>query len=229
MRILLACLVWLSLLNTIHGADAHCRCLPGDACWPSQDKWNQLNTSISNNLLISYPLAQPCHYPHYNEKECAVVHQNWRNGVWHTNQPYGLFQTTFEVLDNETWNCQLNAPWWSPCTLGNLPVYIVNASNTDHVQKAVRFAADHNLRLSIKNTGHDYLGRSTAAGSLSIWTHGLNHIELIDDFVPVNSSLNGTTAVTVQAGVQMDQLYEAVATKNWVVVGGACKTVGVGG
>ncbi|KAM3579745.1 hypothetical protein VKS41_007829 [Umbelopsis sp. WA50703] len=108
-------------------------------------------------------------------------------------------------------------------------LYIVNASSTDHVQKAVRFTADHNLRLSIKNTGHDYLGRSTAAGSLSIWTHGLNHIELIDDFVPVNSAPNGTTAVTVQAGVQMDQLYEAVATKNWVVVGGACKTVGVGG
>ncbi|CAM0139136.1 unnamed protein product [Umbelopsis sp. WA50703] len=161
--------------------------------------------------------------------KCAVVHQNWRNGVWHTNQPYGLFQTTFEVLDNETWSCQLNATQSSPCTLGNLPVYIVNASNTDHVQKAVRFAADHNLRLSIKNTGHDYLGRSTAAGSLSIWTHGLNHIELIDDFVPVNSSLNGTTAVTVQAGVQMAQLYAAVGTKNWVVVGGAANTVGVGG
>lgn len=230
MNLLLACVAWFALLHSILGAPhSRCRCLPGDACWPSLDEWNKLNASIANNLLISFPLAQSCHDPYYNEQVCAFVHQNWQNGVWRTSQPYGLFQTTFEVLNNETWSCQLNATRSSACTLGNLPVYIVNASSTDDIQKAVTFAADHNLRLSIKNTGHDYLGRNTAAGSLSIWTHRLNQIQLFDNFVTNDPSANGSTAVTVQSGVQMAQLYKAVAAKNWVVVGGAANTVGVGG
>lgn len=230
MKISLLVLFVLGTLDVIHGVDYNrCRCLPGDRCWPSSDEWNRLNTSLSSNLLTSKPLAQACHYPNYNQQECADVHLNWFNGLWRTNQPYGLFQTTWEVLNNETWGCPLDSPLWSTCSLGNLPVYIVNASDTKDIQKAVRFAAQHNLRLSIKNTGHDYLGRSTAAGSLSIWVHNLKHIELVDNFIPVNSSLTETRAVTVQAGVQMAQLYEAASTKNWVVVGGACNTVGVGG
>lgn len=47
--------------------------------------------------------------------------------------------------------------------------------------------------------------------------------------MPVNSSSNGTTAVTVQTGVQRPFLYEAVAKKNCVVVGGAANTVAVAG
>lgn len=37
------------------------------------------------------------------------------------------------------------------CTLGNMPSYVVNATSTDDVVAAVKFAAAHNLRLRIKN------------------------------------------------------------------------------
>ena len=37
-------------------------------------------------------------------------------------------------------------------------------------------ARKHNIRLIIKNTGHDYMGRSVAPGSLSLWTHHLKSI-----------------------------------------------------
>jgi FAD/FMN-containing dehydrogenase len=42
-----------------------------------------------------------------------------------------------------------------PCTLGNYVNYAVKVSNARHVAAAVRFANDHNIRLVIRNTGHE--------------------------------------------------------------------------
>ena len=39
------------------------------------------------------------------------------------------------------------------------------------IQATVAFAAANNLRLVVKNTGHDWFSRSTAGGSLLLWTH----------------------------------------------------------
>lgn len=38
--------------------------------------------------------------------------------------------------------------------MGKYPPYVVNATEAAHVQAAVRFATEHNLRLNVKNTGH---------------------------------------------------------------------------
>jgi acetylornithine/succinyldiaminopimelate/putrescine aminotransferase len=48
-----------------------------------------------------------------------------------------------------------------------LQVFVVNATETHHVEAAVKFAKEKNIRLVIKNTGHSYSGRSTGYGSLS--------------------------------------------------------------
>jgi hypothetical protein len=39
------------------------------------------------------------------------------------------------------------------------PDYIYEVKTVSSVQRAVRFVAKHNIRLSIINTGHDFLGR----------------------------------------------------------------------
>lgn len=39
------------------------------------------------------------------------------------------------------------------------PDYRFNANTVEKVQVAVKFAAKHNLRLSILNSGHDFVGR----------------------------------------------------------------------
>jgi FAD/FMN-containing dehydrogenase len=39
------------------------------------------------------------------------------------------------------------------------PVYVVNATTPEHVAMGVNFAAANNIRLIVKATGHDYLGR----------------------------------------------------------------------
>lgn len=45
------------------------------------------------------------------------------------------------------------------CTLGKYPSYVVNATGTKDIAAAVQWAAERNVRLNIKNTGHSHVGR----------------------------------------------------------------------
>lgn len=45
------------------------------------------------------------------------------------------------------------------CDIGNAPVYTVNATKADHVAVGIHFAKENNVRLVVKNTGHDIVGR----------------------------------------------------------------------
>jgi hypothetical protein len=54
---------------------------------------------------------------------------------------------------------------------GGYPVYVVNVTSVAQIQTSVNFAREFNVRLVVKNTGHDFSGKSLGAGALSIWTH----------------------------------------------------------
>lgn len=58
-------------------AKDHCRCFPGDPCWPSIDEWSRFNRTIGGRLVATVPLASPCHAPNYNPKECATLKNEW--------------------------------------------------------------------------------------------------------------------------------------------------------
>lgn len=45
------------------------------------------------------------------------------------------------------------------CDLGSAPVYTINATEPEEVAKGIAFAREHNIRLVIRNTGHDLLGK----------------------------------------------------------------------
>ncbi len=46
-----------------------------------------------------------------------------------------------------------------PCSGQGYPIYVVNATCAEDVKKGVDFARENNVRLVVKGTGHDYLGR----------------------------------------------------------------------
>ncbi|KAF9970941.1 hypothetical protein BGZ73_006192 [Actinomortierella ambigua] len=71
-----------------------------------------------------------------------------------------------------------------PCNQGAVSLYAVNASSVADVQATIRFASQHNIRLIVKNTGHDFLGRSSGAHSLSLWTHYMKDLSMADNFIP---------------------------------------------
>lgn len=103
----------------------------------------------------------------------------------------------------------------------------------EHIQAAVRFAAKHNLRLAIKNSGHCFLGRSTAPESLQISTNKMKSMAFTDRFVPEgaagSTSESFGSAVTIGAGVQLKELYVAATKHNVTVVAGLARTIGAAG
>jgi hypothetical protein len=112
-----------------------------------------------------------------------------------------------------------------PCTLGNYVVYAVEAESAADIVATIKFAKQSNIRFIIRNTGHDYLGRSTGAGALSVWTHKLNSIEFKEW---TDKDYTGSAA-KLGAGVQGFEAMSAALAKKQVVVGGECPTVGIAG
>jgi FAD/FMN-containing dehydrogenase len=109
-------------------------------------------------------------------------------------------------------------------------VYAVAVTTPEQIQKTVDFGRVKNLRLVIKNSGHDYLGRSAGRGALEIWTHNMKRIVFSSNFVPEKcQSRKGEEAVTIGAGVQFQELYGAAASKGKALVIGYARTVGAAG
>jgi FAD/FMN-containing dehydrogenase len=112
-----------------------------------------------------------------------------------------------------------------PCTLGNYVSYSVKASQNSDVVAALAFAKANNVRVVVRNTGHDFLGRSTGAGALAIWTQDLKKIS----FGTWSDKYYTGPSATVGAGVIGYEILEAANAQGMTVVSGECATVGLAG
>ena len=54
-------------------------------------------------------------------------------------------------------SCDAFTPLSKPCTLGNMVSFAVNATGPSDFAAAIRFSQEHNVRLVIRNTGHEYV------------------------------------------------------------------------
>ncbi|CAI4213046.1 unnamed protein product [Parascedosporium putredinis] len=125
---------------------------------------------------------------------------------------------TWEAL-NETISGRLIAtvPVGSTCELGKYVSYSINVEGPDDVVAGIEFAKENDVRLVIKNTGHDYLGKSTGKGGLALWTHNLKDIEVIEAY---ESDYYTGPALKLGAGVQGWEAYTAASDRGYMVVGG---------
>lgn len=235
------------------GAAPSCKAVPGGEGWPSPEQWAALNQSVDGRLLQPTPPGAICHPGHaaYNAAACPATQAAWFTEPLHANDPVSSMWNNW---NNDT--C-LPDPALT-CSSAGYPVYVVNASTAQHVKAGVDFgqlrsachiltpgtasastsanssratARRHNIRLIVKNSGHDYLGRSSAPNSLSIWVHHMKGIMMHpDSFRPVgcNVTVPGH-AITAAAGTQMLEAYRATAPHNRTVVGGNGRTVALGG
>ncbi|KAI1758207.1 FAD-binding domain-containing protein [Xylaria castorea] len=118
----------------------------------------------------------------------------------------------------------------SECTLGNMPSYVVYATSTAQIVKAIEFAAEHNLRLRIKNSGHDYTGRSSGVGSLAIWARHLISTDAVSAFIAEGcDNAEGHDVVVAGSGVNVEELYNWGAENGQVTIGGYTTTVSAAG
>ncbi|KAH9898377.1 FAD-binding domain-containing protein [Cubamyces lactineus] len=219
------CGLLLCAISGAAGRTPQCRCLYGDPCWPSSSQFARLAEQVSRPLLRPLPPASPCYPASGPSGNCDEVRQSWSNASWRANHPGAMQGANFEtfVFQNDTISaCLLNTGLGVPCTQGSVPVTGVDARNDADVQAAVKFAASNNLRTVVKSTGHDLSGRSTARGSFIIWTHNMKDITFHDKFLPEGAPSSAThdQAITLGAGVQWQEAYEAVNAKGRVLVGG---------
>jgi hypothetical protein len=142
-------------VQTVCTAVPHsCRATPGTRGWPSNAEWAALNRTVSGRLIKTVPPAASCHsnYPEYDPNTCAYVAAAWGNSTFHDADPVSMDQ------NNWTEDCCLPDPR-APCSGIGYPVYIINATCAAHIKAGVDFARKKNVRLNVKSTGHDYLGR----------------------------------------------------------------------
>ncbi|KAF4449047.1 hypothetical protein F53441_7697 [Fusarium austroafricanum] len=203
-----------------------CKAYPGTSDWPSQKTWSHLNDTLDGRLLAPTPPGAVCHkgWPTFDKDTCPKVAEAWKHYDLHTQNPVSVIYDQYS-----NWTCLPDAKY--PCSASGYPAYVVNVTKPGHIKIGIDFARENNIRLIVKNTGHDYMGRSIAPGSLSLWTHHLKDITYHkDSFKLYNSNtVIHSDAVTVGAGAQMYDVYSALDKLGRVVVGGGGKTVGLGG
>ena len=60
------------------------------------------------------------------------------------------------------------------------------------------------VSIYVFSPGHDYLGRSSRPFSLQVFTHDLNSVEYVADFVAQGSSAAPVPALRIGAGAQLE-------------------------
>ncbi|KTD14397.1 FAD-dependent oxidoreductase [Legionella israelensis] len=198
---------------SLQNSKAYCRCQPQDSCWPKAKEWATLEKQLTGQLIKPVSAITPCKKDK-NSEAC-------KNALKHIYNPF--------FLSSNPGNAQSQG--WLNAWIYQNSNYAVEAVNTKDIVEAVNFARQHRLRIVIKGTGHDYLGRSNARDSLLIWTHKMNQVQFDPAFVPKGCTIKSAVpALRISAGTQWLQAYDEATNKHGrYVQGGGCTTVGAAG
>ncbi|KAF5354162.1 hypothetical protein D9756_007141 [Leucocoprinus leucothites] len=193
-----------------------CRNVPGSPGYPSDAQWQVLTESVSGRLVHAVPSGQYC-----RQTNCTDV--EWASAKWRNEIPGAMNLVNFEqdYDSNPPSLCGRTTP--ENCGQGDVPLYAILAESVENIQASVNFAREHNLRLSVKASGHDLLGRSTTKNSLLIHTHKLQSIDFTNNFHVGDVNLG--SAVTVGSGVGLSAMYNASKEVNKIFVGSSAATV----
>lgn len=189
-------------------------CTPKQSCWPNTQQWNDLNKQVNGHLITGTSPLKAC-FQSPDSETCKTSLQELKNPFF---------------LESQSGGTQSNG-WFNAWNSAVSP-YVVAAESAEEIAAAVRFARQHNIRMAIKGTGHDYLGRSNAPDSLLIWTHPMRKVEIIEQFIPEGCSPTHkkVTALTAEAGTRWLEAYQEATVKHGrYVQGGGCTSVGVAG
>lgn len=207
-----------------------------------QAAWDSLNSSVNGNLGVGVPLGYSCYTSYNGQSKDADSAQcsSAESGAFNT---FAL-ESSFGGYDNANWGqCQATgagcglsrsdqggAPIERPCSSGSIPGYYINVSSVGDVQAGLSFAKNYSVRLVVKNSGHDYQGRSSGPDSLALWTRNyLPAITKTASFRPAGCKSPIGTVVTFGAGQGFKGLYEFANANNVTIVGGNSPTVGASG
>ncbi|KAL9607636.1 MAG: hypothetical protein Q9167_007470 [Letrouitia subvulpina] len=170
------------------------------------------------------PMAYPC-YTSYNgvakpvdKQACAEISAKKTNTKFIAGQAGGLIVGNWGVCQATNAGCPIS------------PASSQNGEIEGNSEEAFKFANKYDIQVVVKNSGHDYLGRSTAPHALSLWMHNFQSpIKLTEKFVPEGSKDVVGKVVTFGAGRQFDGIYKFAEANKVTVLGGTSATVGAAG
>ncbi|CAI6089480.1 unnamed protein product [Clonostachys chloroleuca] len=206
-----------------------CKSTPYDPSWPSEAEWASLNTSMDGTLIRTSPVASSCYTgnPFGSPRSRADVEAGWGYSTFHRTVP--------ESVDFQRWanNSCLppNVTDYNPeigCQVGAYPQFVANVTSAEQVAIALSWAASRNIRVVVKGTGHDLVGRSTGAYSLSIWTHNLRSLSTDNSWPIPGTNETASVLIAGSGNVWGDALAYALSHGRAVCTG-ADATVGLGG
>ena len=203
---------------------------PGDRDWPSLSLWSsfagQLSGSPADLTKVSGSMYRMC-------RAAGTDAKNIRKAAAGICMQQHQCANTKCAWEGNAWGSPNDVP-------SGLPAYTVAVRNTADVQAAVRFAREHNIKVSVKNTGHNSIGSSTTAGSLLIWmyhfkpsTHSATGQRWPTGVAPWKDSCGviHPDVLRVGAASTWEDAYLAAAAHNppMDMVGGGGLTVGAAG
>jgi FAD/FMN-containing dehydrogenase len=101
-----------------------------------------------------------------------------------------------------------------------MPAAVVTPTSAADVQKAMAFAAAHNLKVAPRSGGHSYVGASTATGTMVLDLRQL----------PGDINYDASTGhVTVTPATSLYAMHQALAAAGRGIPTGTCPTVGAAG
>ncbi len=107
---------------------------------------------------------------------------------------------------------------WNP-RYDKHPAIVVRCAATEDVVRSIEFAHKTNRPLSVRSGGHDQGGFSTNDGGLVVDLSEMKKIK----------ADRAQMRMSVEGGIQVGELYDAVAALGLGVVSGGCPSVGIGG
>jgi hypothetical protein len=124
-----------------------CKAFPDSPDWPLDDEWAKLNSSLDGVLLKPTPPGAACYNTSqdYDAVQCAWILANASRTRFYIDDPLTVLTAWAEGN-----TCPVSNNTSGTCTQGGFPVYVVNATTVKHIQIAVNFARNKNIRLIIK-------------------------------------------------------------------------------
>jgi FAD/FMN-containing dehydrogenase len=183
-------------------------------------------------LIEDAPPAVACYPgPQQNLAVCADLVVELTNSTFIADDPNALGYPILDACPVVDFAVGQTA---GSCSIGDTPRFTVDATTPAQVAAAVSFARENNIRLVVRNTGHDILGRSTGYGSLQVWIRHLRQgIAFQETYAApdkcTKSSWTGS-AFSIAGGYVWEDVHVEAAAKNVIVVGGGDPSVGcIGG
>ncbi|KAJ3491203.1 hypothetical protein NLI96_g878 [Meripilus lineatus] len=214
-------LVHTALLTTSYAAFLNVRDDETLIAGASLRAWNDLNTTIGGRLHVGEPFEKAC-FSTFNgnpinpdASACSALQQNYTNPLFRVQQFGAYMLPQWETCQATGDGCLLDSSNPSNpvaftgvnCQNGNVPPFYIDVQTVSDIQAALKFSRATGVRLSVKNHGHDYKGRSSGKNTLSLWVQNLE------------ASKGGTFT---------EDVYNFADQHNVTWIGGYHQTIGTG-